>query len=157
MFSFFKKKTIDISTPIEGLVIPLSEIKDPVFSGEMMGKGFGVEPSKNEILSPVDGKVTAIFPTKHAIMLETEKGINVLIHIGIDTVELEGKGFSIMVKKDEKVAAGELLAIVDFDYLAYKGKENVVICVFPEFTGEINVNYQKVGKSEIFAQLSLSK
>lgn len=154
MFNFLKKKKVAISAPIEGFVIPLSEVNDPVFAGEMMGKGFGIEPSENQIVSPVDGKITSIFPTKHAIMIETDKGLNVLIHIGIDTVELDGTGFTIMVRKGEKVSAGKLLAVVDFDYLTRKGKENVVICVFPEFSGELEVNYQKVRKSEIFANLS---
>jgi sugar PTS system EIIA component len=153
MFNFLKKKQLDILAPIEGTVIPLKEIRDPVFSGELMGKGFGIEPNENELVSPVAGKVASIFPTKHAILLETIRGVNVLIHIGIDTVELDGKGFSIMVEPGQSVSAGERLAIIDFDYVTLRGKETTVICVFPEFTGELAVNYQEVNKAEAFATI----
>lgn len=154
MFNFFKTKQTAITTPIEGTIIPLTKVKDPVFAGEMMGKGFGIQPSGDEIVSPIEGKVTSIFPTKHAIMLKSAKGTDVLIHIGIDTVELEGKGFSTLVEKGDKLAAGDLLAIVDFDYLAFRGKDPTVICVFPEFTGELDVTYQKAAKAETVARLS---
>ncbi len=83
---------------MNGTVIPLSEVPDAVFSSEMLGKGFGVEPSEGKAYAPVDGEVTTVFDTKHAIGLMSKHGVELLIHIGMDTVKLNGKGFDVKVK-----------------------------------------------------------
>ena len=110
----------EIKSPMNGTVIPLSEVPDAVFSSEMLGKGFGVEPSEGKAYAPVDGEVTTVFDTKHAIGLMSKHGVELLIHIGMDTVKLNGKGFDVKVKTGDQVKAGDLLA--EFDMNLIKGE-----------------------------------
>ncbi len=102
-----------LKSPASGTIVPLKDVPDEVFSSGAMGQGVAIKPHLGQIVSPSNAKITMIFPTGHAIGLMTENGAEILIHIGIDTVELDGKGFETMVKKDQQVAAGDLL--VKFD------------------------------------------
>ncbi len=111
----------EIKSPMNGTVIPLSEVPDAVFSSEMLGKGFGVEPSEGKAYAPVDGEVTTVFDTKHAIGLMSKHGVELLIHIGMDTVKLNGKGFDVKVKTGDQVKAGDLLAEFDMDLIKGEG------------------------------------
>ena len=111
----------EIKSPMNGMVIPLSEVPDAVFSSEMLGKGFGVEPSEGKAYAPVDGEVTTVFDTKHAIGLMSKHGVELLIHIGMDTVKLNGKGFDVKVKTGDQVKAGDLLAEFDMDLIKGEG------------------------------------
>ena len=111
----------EIKSPMNGTVIPLSEVPDAVFSSEMLGKGFGVEPSEGKAYAPVDGEVTTVFDTKHAIGLMSKYGVELLIHIGMDTVKLNGKGFDVKVKTGDQVKAGDLLAEFDMDLIKGEG------------------------------------
>ena len=111
----------EIKSPMNGTVIPLSEVPDAVFSSEMLGKGFGVEPSEGKAYAPVDGEVTTVFDTKHAIGLMSKHGVELLIHIGMDTVKLNGKGFDVKVKTGDQVKAGDLLAEFDMDLIKCEG------------------------------------
>ena len=111
----------EIKSPMNGTVIPLSEVPDAVFSSEMLGKGFGVEPSEGKAYAPVDGEVTTVFDTKHAIGLLSKHGVELLIHIGMDTVKLNGKGFDVKVKTGDQVKAGDLLAEFDMDLIKGEG------------------------------------
>ena len=110
-----------IKSPMNGTVIPLSEVPDAVFSSEMLGKGFGVEPSEGKAYSPVDGEVTTVFDTKHALGLMSKNGVELLIHIGMDTVKLNGRGFDVKVKAGDQVKAGDLLAEFDMDLIKSEG------------------------------------
>ena len=110
-------KEIDIYAPGTGHIIPLSEVPDKVFSEKMMGDGIGFVPEKGEIVAPFDGTVKTIFPTKHAIGLESDTGIEVLIHIGIDTVKLNGEGFESLVDVNEPVTQGQPLMEINLAYL----------------------------------------
>lgn len=134
LFDFLKKgsgnKEAALYNLVEGEVIPLEEVPDPVFSQKMMGDGFGVKPTTGEIYSPVDGKIVSIFPTKHALGLELDNGIEVLVHIGVDTVELEGGPFEIHVAEGKKVTHKTLLATVDLEALKAADKPDTVIIVF---------------------------
>jgi glucose-specific phosphotransferase system IIA component len=98
-----------IYAPVEGEVIPLKEIGDDVFSEEILGKGCGIKPSENTIVAPFDGMVCQIAETKHAIGLRSNAGIEVLIHVGMDTVDMNGAGFQLLVHAGEKVKCGQLL------------------------------------------------
>lgn len=147
MFSMFKKKD-KIFSPAEGQLIPLSEVSDPVFSQGMMGPGFAVEPASNEIFSPIAGIVTSIFPTKHAIGLEMSDGKEMLIHIGIDTVELQGQGFDILVSETDKVTPETKLAVIDRDYLKAQGKASTIIVLFPGATESYTPKSKSVEASE---------
>ena len=111
----------EIKSPMNGTVIPLSEVPDAVFSSEMLGKGFGVEPSEGKAYAPVDGEVTTVFDTKHAIGLMSKHGVELLIHIGMDTVKLNGNGFDVKVKTGDQVKAGDLLAEFDMDLIKGEG------------------------------------
>lgn len=110
-------KETDIYAPGTGHIIPLSEVPDKVFSEKMMGYGIGFVPEKGEIVAPFDGTVKTIFPTKHAIGLESDTGIEVLIHIGIDTVKLNGEGFESLVDVNEPVTQGQPLMKINLAYL----------------------------------------
>lgn len=110
-------RSVTIVAPCDGEVIPLSEVPDQVFSGGMMGDGVGFIPRQSEIVAPFHGKVKALFPTKHAIGIESTDGVELLIHIGIDTVKLNGEGFESFVKVSDEVAEGQLLMKVDLEYL----------------------------------------
>ena len=110
-----------IKSPMNGTVIPLSEVPDAVFSSEMLGKGFGVEPSEGKAYAPVDGEVTTVFDTKHALGLMSKNGVELLIHIGMDTVKLNGRGFDVKVKAGDQVKAGDLLAEFDMNLIKSEG------------------------------------
>ncbi|MEQ7214694.1 PTS glucose transporter subunit IIA [Enterococcus asini] len=132
MFGIFKKKKTEIFSPVAGEVIKIEEVADPVFNQKMMGEGFAVKPINGEITAPVSGVIQSIFPTKHALIIETENKVGLLIHVGIDTVDLEGKGFESFVEAGQKVAAKERLLQVDLDVLKANEKDDVVMVVFPE-------------------------
>lgn len=125
-----KTQNVQLHNPVNGRVMPISEVADPVFSEKMMGDGFGVDPKDGNIYSPVNAKVATVFPTKHAIGLKLSNDIDLLIHIGIDTVELEGKPFEVLVKEGQEVSTDTLLVKVDLDALKEAGKENTVIIAF---------------------------
>ena len=130
MFGFGKKEK-EIYAPVDGELIEINQVNDPVFSTKAMGEGFAIDPSNGKIFSPIKGTVTSIFPTKHAIGLVDKDGLEVLIHIGIDTVELAGEGFELLVAEGAKVKPSTPLVKVDLDYLAEKGKEATTMIVFP--------------------------
>ena len=126
----FKGVTEDVYSVADGQVIALEQVKDPVFAQKMMGDGFAVEPANGNIVSPVTGTVSSIFPTKHALGLVTEAGLEVLVHIGLDTVSLEGKPFTVHVSEGQKVAAGDLLVTADLDAIRAAGRETSTVVVF---------------------------
>ncbi|GMS53029.1 PTS glucose transporter subunit IIA [Enterococcus raffinosus] len=125
----FNKKSI-VYAPVNGSVKSIEKVKDEMFSTKALGDGFAVEPVDGTIVAPIDGTVMSIFPTKHAISLKTKQGLEVLVHIGIDTVELNGSGFTIKVEEGEKVTAETVLAEVDFNFLESKGKDTDVMVIF---------------------------
>ncbi|OEK66689.1 PTS glucose transporter subunit IICBA [Staphylococcus equorum] len=108
---------VEIYSPGKGQIIPLSEVPDQVFAQKMMGDGVGFVPEDGEIVAPFDGTVKTIFPTKHAIGIESDEGIELLIHIGIDTVKLDGAGFESMVSTGDAIKKGQTLMHVDLDYI----------------------------------------
>lgn len=124
---FKKKKTEAFFAPVDGKFVPLNEVSDPVFSQKMMGEGFGIKPTLAEIYSPIKGTITTIFQTKHAIGLTGTSGSEVLIHIGLDTVELAGEPFDIHVKEGQTVDEATLLVTADFEKVRAAGKEDVVL------------------------------
>lgn len=123
-------ESVDLVAVANGEVIAIEAVVDPVFSGKMMGDGFAVEPTDGTIVSPVNGTIKSVFPTKHAIGIETKEGVEVLVHMGIDTVSLEGKPFSVKVKEGDQVQAGQVLAQVDLEALQQADKKATMIVVF---------------------------
>lgn len=112
----------ELVSPVSGEIVPLSEVKDEVFSSGALGKGIAVNPTIGELHAPATGEITTVFPTGHAIGMTTSEGTEILIHIGMDTVELEGKGFDIKVKQGDKIKQGDLLGYFDIDYIKESGK-----------------------------------
>ncbi|WP_196000166.1 beta-glucoside-specific PTS transporter subunit IIABC [Clostridium sp. 1001271B_151109_B4] len=111
---------ITIASPLKGNIVPLNEVKDETFASEMMGKGIAINPTEGKVVSPINGTVQMIFKTKHAIGLKSEDGAEILIHIGMDTVQLDGKHFTAHVKYGDKVKVGDTL--VEFDMNAIKNE-----------------------------------
>lgn len=109
-----------VISPIEGTIVDLSKVPDQVFSQKMVGDGFAIVPASGEIVSPVDGVITTIFPTKHAIGITSKSNLEILIHIGVDTVSLNGEGFEAFVETGDEVKAGTKLLQVNFDEIKDK-------------------------------------
>ena len=141
----FKGVTEEVYSVADGQVIALEQVKDPVFAQKMMGDGFAVEPANGNIVSPVTGTVSSIFPTKHALGLVTESGLEVLVHIGLDTVSLEGKPFTVHVSEGQKVAAGDLLVTADLDAIRAAGRETSTVVVFTNGDAIKSVKLEQTG------------
>lgn len=123
MFKFLQKfKGIELCAPITGRVVDLSEVPDPVFAEKMVGDGVAIYPTGNKVVAPCDGKVVQIFPTNHAVGIETTSGVDLLIHVGIDTVELKGEGFKRMVEEGTVVKKGDVLLEMDLEKIKAAGK-----------------------------------
>ena len=120
----FKKKQPNdqdpMLVPLKGKVINLEAVPDPVFAEKMMGDGFAIDPADGTIVSPIDGEVITIFPTKHAISLKSKQGREILIHVGLETVQLNGDGFTPLVMDGQKIKKGQELLKVDFDAIKEK-------------------------------------
>lgn len=141
----FKGLTEEVYSVADGQVVALEQVKDPVFAQKMMGDGFAVEPANGNIVSPVSGTVSSIFPTKHALGIVTEAGLEVLVHIGLDTVSLEGKPFTVHVAEGQKVAAGDLLVTADLDAIRVAGRETSTVVVFTNGDAIKSVKLEKTG------------
>lgn len=120
----------EFAMPIDGEIIPLSEVPDDVFAQGMMGAGFGIIPTGDTVYSPFDGKVVSVFPTKHAIGLVTDTGIEVLIHVGLDTVKLKGKGFDLLVEEGQLLQSGDALLKLDLAYLGANSTSMITPVIF---------------------------
>lgn len=106
-------EVIELHAPIEGTAVALSDVPDPIFAAGKLGEGVAIEPTGTTVVAPAAGKVAATYPSGHAVGLKLENGIELLIHVGLDTVNLDGKGFSVKVAKGDVVAAGD--ALIEFD------------------------------------------
>ena len=142
----FKGVTDEVHSVADGQVINIEDVKDPVFSQKMMGDGFAVKPENGKIVSPVSGKVASIFPTKHALGLVTDNGLEVLVHIGLDTVSLEGKPFDVKVTEGQTVAAGDLLVEANLDAIREAGRETSTVVVFTNTDAIKSVKVEHTGK-----------
>lgn len=153
MFNFLKnKKSINLCSPCEGTYVKLSDVEDNFFSKGYAGQGFSVKPTSEGITSPVDGIVRSIFPTKHAISIECDNGLEILVHIGIDTVKLKGDGMEILITEGERVKVGDLLAKVDFNKVRAAGYlDNVLVIVSNAKSFNIKINKICVKSGEVVA------
>ena len=123
MFGMFKKKQISLVSPMDGDLINLEDIDDAVFSKKLVGEGVAIIPTSSTVIAPINGVVTRIFPTKHAFMISDPNGIEVLVHVGLDTVELNGEGFTCLVKEGDTVNQASPILEVDFKFLESKNKD----------------------------------
>lgn len=139
MFDFFKKKKsqeLIIGSPVKGKAVPLSSVNDPTFSEEMLGKGVAIIPSDGKIFAPADGKIETLFDTLHAVSLVTDDGVEILIHAGLDTVQMHGDGFTGHVHSGDTVNKGDLLLEIDLNKVKAAGYDMitpVIICNTDEY------------------------
>ena len=136
-------ESAEVVSPLAGQVKPLSQATDPVFSSGVMGQGVVIEPSQGELVSPVNGTVTVLFPTKHAVGIVSEKGVEMLMHIGMDTVSLDGKGFEAHVEQGDKVVVGQQLISFDMDVIKEAGlvtETPVIITNQDDFQADVEGN-----------------
>ncbi|MCD7806935.1 MAG: PTS glucose transporter subunit IIA [Lachnospiraceae bacterium] len=127
-----KIKNPDVNTiyaPISGKVTPLEKVADVVFSQKIMGDGIAIKPDAGKLYAPVSGVVSVVFPTRHVIGIEAENGANIIMHVGIDTVELNGKGFDVKVKQGDHVTQGQLLMNIDLKNIGQKYDMTTMVVV----------------------------
>lgn len=130
MFGFKKKQApVTLAAPVSGQLMPITAVADQVFSQKMMGDGFAVAPSDGQIVAPADGEIKTVAETKHAVMLTTTSGLELMLHLGLDTVELKGAPFDVQVKVGDRVTTGQLLAKMDLAAVEAAGKPTTVITV----------------------------
>ncbi|TGB02764.1 PTS sugar transporter subunit IIA [Halobacillus salinus] len=123
---FGKKETSsEVYSPVTGNKVALEGVPDPVFSQKMMGEGIAIDPTDGVVVSPVEGEVVQVFPTKHAVGLKTASDAEILIHIGLETVSMEGEGFEAFVSQGDKVKVGDKLITFDLDLVKEKAKSTV--------------------------------
>lgn len=145
--SLFSKHVLHFYCPMDGEAAPLSETPDYAFSQEMMGRGVVIFPTGNKVYAPTDAKIDFTFPTRHAIALKAKSGEEYLIHVGIDTYKLNGKGFMLHVKSGDIVQHGQLLLEFDLDYINSQGLSPATPIVFPDV-------YKKKLEIETFGPVS---
>jgi PTS system IIA component, Glc family (TC 4.A.1) len=124
MFNIFKKncKKLLIKAPVDGDIVDIVEVPDEVFAQKLVGDGVAVNPKSDIFVSPVNGVITTVFPTKHAIGIKTLEGIEIMIHVGVDTVKLNGEGFTTFINEGDKVKVGDKLLQINRSVLESKAK-----------------------------------
>lgn len=132
LFNRNRQAEKDITAPCSGRMIAAKEIKDPVFSGEMVGKTVGIVPDDGKIVSPASGVLESVFPTGHAFTVRMQDGTGLMVHIGIDTVEMKGAGFRVVGTAGQKIKAGDPVVEVDLEEVKKAGHDDTVILVIAE-------------------------
>jgi sugar PTS system EIIA component len=146
---FGKKEKLtheDVIAPLTGTIKPLEEVPDPVFSQKMMGDGIAIEPTEGEVVAPVNGEVVQVFPTKHAVGLRSEAGVELLIHVGLETVSMNGEGFTAHVAAGDRVKIGQRLLTVDLDLVKQKAKSTITPIIVTN--GDAVASLQKTSETK---------
>jgi len=149
----FQKKEKILPAVMDGEAIPLSAVPDEAFASGMLGVGFGIQPTSGTVYCPADGKIVGITETRHAYTVLTDDGLDLLIHVGIDTVKLGGEGFISMVVEGERVTAGSVIARADLELISSRGYPTVTVVLItnPDQLFKSSFTFGKVlgGKSEV--------
>ena len=158
LFDFLKKKEVGevIGAPIEGEAVVSAQISDPTFGEELLGKGLAIKPAVGKVYAPADGTIGMVFDTKHAISMTTEGGAELLIHVGLDTVTLNGAPFTVHVAADDKVKKGDLMAEFDMDMIKAAGLETitpVIVCNSDDFKEVVRFTGKTVKPGDEIMQL----
>ncbi len=156
--AFFKRKkakVMEITAPVNGLAKNIEETPDPVFSQRMMGDGIIIEPKDGRLVAPVKAEVSLVFPTLHAVGLKTEDGTEILLHFGLETVALNGEGFTSHIEKGQIVNPGDLLIEADLDYIRQNATSDVLIMVFTALNEgkSLEFNYGEVTTKDVVAKI----
>jgi len=144
MFGFFKAKKETILSPADGDIVQLEEVPDEVFSQKMAGDGIAIMPRSNTFVAPVAGTITKIFSTNHAFSIKTKSGLEVMVHIGLDTVTLNGEGFKRLAKEGDSVSIGKPIISADLEFIASKGK-NIVTPILLNHEKELVITTDIIG------------
>ncbi|ABK61287.1 glucose PTS transporter subunit IIA [Clostridium novyi] len=144
------KQTLEILNPLKGEIIDITKVPDEVFSSKALGDGFAINPLGNEVVSPIDGEIAVLFPTKHAVAIKGDNGLEMLVHIGIDTVNLNGEGFTAHVSQGDKVKQGDLLVEFDKEIIESKAKSSItpVVITNMDFVESLDISYGEKEKGE---------
>jgi len=156
---FKKNQGVQLYSPVDGDVVQLEEVPDPVFAEKMMGEGIAIVPAGNTILAPLDGEIVQIPKTKHAVGLRDKDGNEVLIHIGLETVELKGEGFTTKVQTGDQVTVGQPLIEIDLEYIRQNAKDIITPIVVTNSAGSgksFQPTDEKEAKSEETVLLTIS-
>lgn len=138
-------KTVMLQSPITGELIDLADVPDPVFAQKMMGDGIAVKPENGTVVSPVDGEIIQVFPTKHAIGIKAVNGAEVLIHIGLETVGMNGEGFTAFIKEGDKVKVGDKLVEFDIALVTEKAASTITPIIITNGDDVAELNKQPLG------------
>lgn len=139
----FKKKALEAVAPVSGEIIPNSQISDPVFAGEMMDKTVAIEPDGEEVVCSIDGTVAALFPTGHAFGITNKNGLSLLVHIGINTVNLNGEGFKTFISQGQKVKAGDRAVHFDSKLIKEKGCPLTTMLIVTENPENLDIQFKE--------------
>ena len=132
MFGLFKRKVREVHAPVDGQVVDITEVPDEVFAGKMVGDGVAVKPVGDTFCAPIEGVVSKIFSTNHAFSIKSDKNLEVMVHIGLETVALDGKGFERLAEEGAQVSAGDPVIKADLSYLAEHAKSTITPIVVTE-------------------------
>jgi len=152
----FGKKLDEIGAPVTGEAVPSNQVNDPTFGEEMLGKGMAIKPAAGRVVAPFDATVDMMFDTGHAVSLTTESGVEMLIHVGIDTVNLQGKHYTVHCQAGDKVKKGQLLIEFDKDAIAEAGYDTitpVVVCNSDDFATFETVTGKTVAEGDTILKL----
>jgi len=156
MFGFLKRKAREIKSPVDGQIVTLDSVDDEVFSQKMAGDGVAVIPMLNIFTAPIDGTITKIFSTNHAYSIKSPKDLEVMVHIGLDTVALEGKGFERIANEGDTVKAGDEIIRVDLEYIKAHAKDIItpIIVLDESDVKRIEQKYGVVKSQDIIMELN---
>lgn len=156
LLDVFKKKGLEVVSPMKGKCVSIKEVSDPTFSEEILGKGVAVIPEDGKVCAPADGTVTTMFPTGHAVGMTTDDGLELLVHVGLDTVALKGEGFHIVAKEDQKVKKGDLLIEADLEKLKAAGYDvitPVIVCNSSEYSEVTGLVGNEVNPGDVIIEI----
>ncbi len=151
MFNIFKKKDTSLAAVMSGEIIKMEDVPDEVFAAKMMGDGYAVKPINGEIYSPCDGEIVSVFKTFHAYIIRSTDGLEIIVHIGLDSVKLKGEGFDVQVKEGEQVKKGQLISRVDMDLLEKEGISTIspVVITNMDIIDKLDVNLGEAKKGDL--------
>ena len=156
MFGFLKRKIRDVHAPVDGQIVSLDSVDDEVFSQKMVGDGVAILPISSLFTSPIDGTVSKIFPSNHAYSIKSDKDLEVMVHIGLETVALEGKGFTRIAQEGDSVKVGDVIIEADLAYIKAHAKDTITPIIILESSDvkEIDKNLSIVKKGDKIMEVS---
>lgn len=150
------EKSLRLYLPVEGTVKPISEVNDYLFNKKIMGEGIAIEPKGNFLYAPVSGEITLIYEGRHALAIKTDSGLQILIHVGIDSVKLNGKGFAYYVNKGDRVEVGDKILFFDREYIErYASSTTPMVITNSELISNISFNYKASKVGDIIMDITL--